>query len=172
MLLMSYGEHGIILYMSTTLMTLCIVHDDKRILLGYKKIGFGAGFWNGFGGKVEQGETVSEAAKRELHEEVGLTANDLAYMGILQFRTERSQNVKEVHVFRVSTWIGEPRESEEMRPQWFVLEQISYDTMWPPDRHWLPMFLDGKKFIGDFVFRMRGDIKEIVSYTLDEVKTL
>ena len=36
----------------------------SEILLGYKKRGFGARKWNGFGGKVEIGETIEEAAKR------------------------------------------------------------------------------------------------------------
>ena len=36
-----------------------------------KKRGFGAGKWNGFGGKVEPGETIVEAAVREVKEECG-----------------------------------------------------------------------------------------------------
>ena len=40
------------------------------MLLGMKKRGFGTGKWNGFGGKVEVGETVADAAQRELEEEV------------------------------------------------------------------------------------------------------
>eukprot|EP00051_Salpingoeca_urceolata_P006046 m.80347 g.80347 ORF g.80347 m.80347 type:complete len:91 (+) comp14659_c1_seq3:1046-1318(+) len=39
-----------------------------RVLLGLKKRGFGQGKLNGFGGKVEAGETVAEAAARELEE--------------------------------------------------------------------------------------------------------
>lgn len=34
------------------------------VLLGMKKRGFGAGKWNGFGGKVQPGETIEEAARR------------------------------------------------------------------------------------------------------------
>ncbi|MEK7607017.1 MAG: DNA mismatch repair protein MutT, partial [Patescibacteria group bacterium] len=37
------------------LLTLCFIHQSPRILLGMKKRGFGAGRWNGFGGKVEAG---------------------------------------------------------------------------------------------------------------------
>ena len=44
--------------------TLVFVLDESRILLGLKKRGFGCGRWNGFGGKVEAGETIAEAAKR------------------------------------------------------------------------------------------------------------
>ena len=36
-----------------------------------KKRGFGEGKWNGFGGKVEVGETIVEAAAREVKEECG-----------------------------------------------------------------------------------------------------
>jgi 8-oxo-dGTP pyrophosphatase MutT (NUDIX family) len=32
------------------------------VLLGFKKIGFGAGKFKGFGGKVESGETILQAA--------------------------------------------------------------------------------------------------------------
>eukprot|EP00729_Bicosta_minor_P028396 gene28396-12164_t len=46
--------------------------ETSRILLGMKKRGFGAGKWNGFGGKVEVGETIVEGAVREMQEESGL----------------------------------------------------------------------------------------------------
>lgn len=46
------------------LYTLTFVVDAGKILLGMKKRGFGAGRWNGFGGKVDPGESIEEAAKR------------------------------------------------------------------------------------------------------------
>ena len=51
--------------MSTSkLLTLVIVNEPGRVLLGMKKRGFGAGKWNGFGGKVETGETIEDGARR------------------------------------------------------------------------------------------------------------
>ena len=50
---------------------------ERQLLLGRKKRGFGEGKWNGFGGKLEPGETVEEAAVRELQEESGVTATQL-----------------------------------------------------------------------------------------------
>lgn len=46
------------------ILTLVLVRDGKRILLGMKKRGFGEGRWNGFGGKVEKQETIIDGAKR------------------------------------------------------------------------------------------------------------
>lgn len=50
--------------MANKLLTLVFVNRSQEILLGFKKRGFGAGRWNGFGGKVEKGETIEEAAQR------------------------------------------------------------------------------------------------------------
>ena len=46
------------------MLTLAMVRKTNSLLLGLKKKGFGEGKWNGFGGKVEKGETVSEGAVR------------------------------------------------------------------------------------------------------------
>nr|XP_053633034.1 oxidized purine nucleoside triphosphate hydrolase-like [Cherax quadricarinatus] len=46
------------------LFTLAFIREGNRLLLGYKKRGFGQGRWNAFGGKVEAGETPEEAAVR------------------------------------------------------------------------------------------------------------
>lgn len=46
------------------LLTLVLIHQNTRLLLGMKKRGFGVGRWNGFGGKVQPGETILEAAER------------------------------------------------------------------------------------------------------------
>ena len=54
------------------ILTLCIIYQDRKILLGMKKRGFGVGKWNGFGGHVEEAESIEEAAKREVFEEAGL----------------------------------------------------------------------------------------------------
>jgi 8-oxo-dGTP diphosphatase/2-hydroxy-dATP diphosphatase len=117
-----------------------------------KKRGFGAGRWNGFGGKVESGETIAEAAARELFEESNLVAGDLLEIGILIFKFADATPDLEVHVFRVDKFTGEPQESEEMRPQWFKIADIPYEQMWADDILWLPLLIAGQKFKGEFVF--------------------
>lgn len=135
------------------ILTLCLVLRENRILLGMKKRGFGAGRWNGFGGKVEAGETIEVAAKRETEEECGIVITEMEKVGIHEFEFENARgDILEVHVFRVDTWTGEPRETEEMRPQWFTTDAIPYDEMWPDDIHWVPVFLTGKKFRTKFLF--------------------
>lgn len=135
------------------ILTLCLVLRENQILLGMKKRGFGAGRWNGFGGKVEAGETIEVAAKRETEEECGIVITEMEKVGIHEFEFENARgDILEVHVFRVDTWTGEPRETEEMRPQWFTTDAIPYDEMWPDDIHWVPVFLVGKKFRTKFLF--------------------
>ena len=47
---------------------------------------------------------------------------------------------------------GKPTESEEMLPKWFNVDEIPIEEMWPDDRYWMPLFLEGKKFRGRFLF--------------------
>lgn len=117
----------------TTLVLLLKDEPPTEVLLGYKKMGFGQGKYTGFGGKIEPGETVAEAAARELAEETGilLPVTSLEYVSTLMFifphKPEWSQRV---HVFTAHKWDGEPAESKEMHPQWFVGDAIPYDQMW------------------------------------------
>ena len=54
----------VVTMVSNKLLTLVFLRESQNILLGMKKRGFGSGMWNGFGGKVEKGETCLEGAKR------------------------------------------------------------------------------------------------------------
>lgn len=135
------------------LLTLCLVHQDPYLLLGMKKRGFGVGRWNGFGGKVLPWESVEHTARRELKEEVGISAPEMTRRGILHFKFDNDPRLLEVYVFGANRFRGEPTESEEMKPKWFHVAHIPYDEMWPDDRYWLPLFLRGKQFEGEFFFR-------------------
>lgn len=115
-----------------------------------KKRGFGVGRWNGFGGKIDPGESPEDNARREIFEESGLTVTELDHVGFLEFDLSRQGLRVSAHVFRITSYQGEPRETEEMRPQWFIVDEIPFDDMWPDDRIWLPAFLKGQKFQGAF----------------------
>ena len=147
-------------------LTLCIIQQGDRVLLGMKKRGFGKGRWNGFGGKVQEGETIAEAAKRELKEEAGIVTEDLQERGILEFTFQNNPELLEVRVFYVSHFTGEPVETEEMRPQWFSAGEIPFEHMWPDDKLWLPLFLEGKRFKGTFLFQ---GMDTLLSHELQEL---
>ena len=51
---------------------ICFLIKDHQVLLGMKKRGFGVGKWNGFGGKLKEGEDVKAALAREIKEEIGI----------------------------------------------------------------------------------------------------
>ncbi|GMH46085.1 hypothetical protein BSKO_14049 [Bryopsis sp. KO-2023] len=149
------------------LLTLVLLHDEERILLGRKKRGFGEGYYNGFGGKVEQGETIQDAAHRELKEECGVNCDVLARIGILWFSFDDNPQPWEVHVFRSSTFRGSPIETDEMAPEWFALAEIPFGKMWADDVFWYPLMLRGQSFKGIFFFQNTHDL---VKYRLFEVE--
>ena len=145
----------------TKVMTLCEIVDGDRILLGYKKVRFGAGKWNGFGGKPEAGESVEESVKRELKEEIGIDVHGTERRGTMFFQFPENPEIVEVPLFLITDWSGEIMESEEVRPEWIAIRDINYDVMWPDDRHWLPQFLEGKSIDGWFVFGQDGAIENM-----------
>jgi 8-oxo-dGTP diphosphatase/2-hydroxy-dATP diphosphatase len=140
------------------ILTLCIIAEPDRILLGMKKRGFGAGKWNGFGGKVGSDESIEDAAKREVFEECGLTVESMRPASILEFTFEGQGGILEVHLFLVHSWSGTVTESEEMKPQWFAIDSIPYAEMWPDDVFWLPSCLQGKICNGAFHFAADGSV--------------
>ena len=150
--------------------TLCFVfrgNPYQHILLGYKKRGFGQGKWDGFGGKPQDGESLVQAAVRELKEESGLLAgkSDLKPMGVITFVfPAKPEWDQEVHVFVARKWQGEPMESEEMRPDWFGIHQIPLEEMWDDSRHWLPQIISGECINGSFT--MDQDNEHVKEFTI------
>ncbi|KAJ2367059.1 hypothetical protein IW150_005773 [Coemansia sp. RSA 2607] len=126
---------------------------NGRVLLGMKKRGFGKGKYNGFGGKVEAQESVEEGAARELLEESRVTAKTLDKRGILFFYFAGDPVAMEVHVYVVDEYAGEPGETEEMKCEWFSVDDMPFAKMWADDKEWWPVMMDGQRFVGRFWFQ-------------------
>lgn len=135
--------------------TLLFLRRDDDILLAMKKRGFGKGHWNGTGGKIEAGETIEEAMIRETEEEIGVTPTQFEKVAehdfLMDIDTDSPYHLY-VHTFVASNWDNEPRETEEMAPQWFKLSDIPFDSMWQDDPIWLPQVLAGNKVVGTYTF--------------------
>ncbi|MGE0793244.1 MAG: 8-oxo-dGTP diphosphatase [Candidatus Woesearchaeota archaeon] len=139
----------------------CIKGED--VLLGMKKRGFAKGKLNGYGGKVESNEQITDAVIRELFEESSIEANKekLNKVAEIDFYfkdlpKEKDWNQK-VHVFFLKDWEGEPIETEEMKPFWCHYKEFPYEKMWIDDKYWLPLVFEGKKLKASFVFSGEGD---------------
>ena len=118
----------------------------QPVLLAMKKRGFGAGKWNGPGGKAHPGETPTDALIREVREEIGVTVLSANDRGLIEFvyasKPEWSQRCR---IFSSADFDGEPTESEEMKPQWFSTDGIPYHEMWESDGIWFPQLLAGAR---------------------------
>jgi len=129
------------------------IRREGEVLLGMKKRGFGKGKWNGFGGKVEPGETIPQAAAREVLEECGLTVvpSSLHETATINFEFKGDPVLLEVHLFQTSEFSGKVAESDEMRPQWFKEAEVPFSEMWVDDKLWFPLMLQKKKFAAFFL---------------------
>lgn len=137
--------------------TLLFLLRDNQILLAMKKRGFGSGLWNGVGGKIEAAETIEQALVRECQEEIGVTPKSYDQVASHDFLFPNGKDLR-VHTFVCCDWQGEPTESEEMRPEWFELDNIPYDLMWQDDILWLPSVLAGRQLHCNFSFDERNKL--------------
>ncbi len=143
--------------------TICFLLRGDEVLLAMKKRGFGQGKWNGYGGKVQDGESIVGAALRELLEESGVNVDSSALRQVAQLRFFFDNNPdwdQEVHVFFAQDWQGQEAETEEMAPQWFGVNSLPLAEMWQDDEIWLPLVLEGKTVSGEFRFNADGSKME------------
>ncbi|MDP2812098.1 MAG: 8-oxo-dGTP diphosphatase [bacterium] len=151
----------------TKILTLTFIEKDKQILLGLKKRGFGMGKYNGFGGKVEPGETIEEGAKREVFEESNLNVDNLKKFAVINFSWQSKKNPDmEVYLFKTNNFSGTLEESEEMKPIWFDQEKIPFKKMWDGDNYWFPYFLNNKNFQAKFIF---DDKDKVIDHQITEI---
>jgi 8-oxo-dGTP diphosphatase/2-hydroxy-dATP diphosphatase len=139
--------------MQTKQLSLLFLQNGDEVLLAMKKRGFGAGRWNGVGGKVEVGETIEAAMLREAYEEIMVTPSTYQKVGDIRFDeyVKGERTLMHVHVYVATTWEGNPVETDEMAPKWFDVAALPYDTMWGDDPYWLPQVIAGQKVSADFV---------------------
>ncbi|GJQ81797.1 putative GTP diphosphatase [Trypoxylus dichotomus] len=155
---------------TTTEFTLIFVKSNENVLLGFKKRGFGAGKWNGFGGKVEKDETILEGAIRELKEESNLTVSkaNMIYLGYVRYDRVDSPQIDIVYIFTASEFSGSLAESEEMAPKWFKIGEIPYEKMWVDSKHWLPIVLRNRGIFAKFLLSGERNIVQMVVEERDE----
>lgn len=145
--------------------TICFIIEDGEVLLIEKKRGVGSGLYNGPGGKLEDGESPKECAIRETVEETGVTPENLEKVSENEFMFGETPFMH-VHVFKASRFSGNIQETEEARPEWFEIQEIPYDKMWPDDKYWIPKMLEGEKFLARFNFDEDGE--EIQDYRFED----
>ena len=91
------------------------------------------GFWEFPGGKIEEGESPSDALDRELREELGITVTEAAFWQIVahDYR-ERGIHVR-LHFFHVRRFVGEPEPKENQRLRWVTTEEALALNFLPAD---------------------------------------
>ena len=153
--------------------TITLLLKNDEVLLAMKKRGFGAGKWNGVGGKPNTHEDIYSTAIRESKEEIGVTPLNIKNVEILNFYfplvpKEKSYD-QTVLVFTATDWKGTPIESDEMKPKWFKIQDVPYDQMWVDDVVWMPKVFGGALVKGSFMF---GENDKLVEHYINEVKSL
>jgi 8-oxo-dGTP pyrophosphatase MutT (NUDIX family) len=103
----SVGDEQVLLFVGAR----AVLRDDAGRVLLIERID--NGYWSLPAGAMELGESIAEAAARELHEETGLTATGVTpfalYTGAAHTVTNQWGHTYQLHVaaFRVDGWRGE-----------------------------------------------------------------
>ncbi|MEA9598701.1 NUDIX domain-containing protein [Polynucleobacter sp. AP-Sanab-80-C2] len=109
-----------------------LLDQSGRYLLGQRLEGKPyAGYWEVPGGKIEKGESVFEALKRELQEELGIDIHASEELTILEY--DYPHAYVRLHVSIIREWIGTPKGCEGQSLSWQLLssEKPSVEPLLP-----------------------------------------
>ncbi|MFE9559037.1 NUDIX domain-containing protein [Streptomyces sp. NPDC006703] len=110
-----------------------ILRDGDKLLFSQRGGPYGYGRWHMPSGKLDQGESLSTGAARELREETGITVDPdhLEMVHVVHHR--QSDTVERIGFFYVATqWSGEPVNQEPEKClglEWFSVHELPEDII-------------------------------------------
>ncbi|MBJ8325970.1 NUDIX hydrolase [Streptococcus pacificus] len=132
------------------LATICYIDNGKELLLLHrnkKENDVHEGKWISVGGKIEQGESPEECAKREIFEETGLTVTKMAFKGVITFPNFTPKEDWYTYVFKVTGFEGNLlKESPEGTLEWVAYEDVLNKPTWEGDYEMLKWILEDYPF--------------------------
>lgn len=118
-----------------------LVRADGRFLLASRPEGKPyPGYWEFPGGKLEPGESVAAALRRELHEELAIDIGPAHPWFVREFDYPHAR--VRLHFCRVFEWSGELHPREEQQYGFFAFEQLPAGPLLPatvPVLRWLQL---------------------------------
>ena len=100
-----------------------LIDRDGRVLLAKRPKGKSMeGLWEFPGGKVESGESVFDALKRELHEEVALTINSSSELMVIEH--DYGDKCVKLDVHLVTDFSGDAHGAEGQKSAWVAIDKL------------------------------------------------
>lgn len=126
---------------------LCFLVRDKKNDTVHKQ-----GILLSIGGKVEAGEGIVEAAKREVMEESGVTIHSASLRAVMYFRdfgTERHDWNN--YLFICEDFSGEPVAGNEGSFTWEDISDLNKLNVYPQDKVYLNLLKQHRFFVAEFL---------------------
>ena len=148
--------------------TLCYIDDGSSYLMLHrekKKNDMNHDKWIGVGGKLEDGESPEECARREVFEETGLTLNECRFRGIVFFFNTRYET-EFMYVYTSRDYSGTIRECDEGNLEWVKKEDVTSLPIWEGDKIFLDLLVNDSPF---FTLKLEYDGDTLVSHSLSTI---
>lgn len=112
------------------LVVAAVIRRDDRFLAGLRpELKRHGGMWEFPGGKLDSGESMLDAARRELWEELSL---EVVALGDTLFHAQEVDAPFEIHFVEVEV-VGTPQLHEHSEIGWFTLDEMAEMSLTPAD---------------------------------------
>lgn len=106
------------------------------------------------GGHVELGESLEEAAIREVKEESGINVHSVDLRGILYIRSQNTGDYDVImSIFTSSEFTGKPIAGREGSFEWIEIDKIQTLNLYKGDKIFLDLLHKHKFFVVEFLYK-------------------